>query len=878
MRIRAVRVRELGCFSEPVALEGLSGGLDVLAGPNELGKSTILKALQTLFTMRHSTQSKAIERLRPYGGGAPMVEADFEADGRLWRLRKQYLSERLAVLTDLTAAGRVVARGDEAHARALELIGSGGEHRLGLLWLEQGMSLQPLSPKEGEREQLARVIEREIAAASGGGHDLRTIRARAVQQRRQLVTDHKPPRPAGEYLKAITRRNATTEELEAARAEARAAADRITRVTELRSRRAELTDPQVVAALRERVQKLEADCESAAAARQQLKLAETKVQACESRVAEAQQAYALLANMLDESAKLEAAAAAAQPKVKELNEALEALTKAIDAARGERQTLQSALEAAQQRLRAREQLDRQREAAARLDDASRRLAEAQAAAQRAEEIRAELASFGVTEDGVAAAAREASSIEALTARIDAQLPKVRVAYQTGAAGKIRVGGRPVDDGAVLTPSRAMTFEIEGIGTITVDPAVSESIEEDQADQEAHRSVLADLLASMGVADLSTARRRLEERHRLERELAQAEDRIATRAPDGLERLSEEVERLTDIAEPRELDESDLPERSDIEAQIKGVETALRELEQRLEGLSRDQTAAREELAGINAAARAREERLTDLAKALPPVEERSNRLLELENAVAAAQQAMNEAIRERSAWREKAPDDAAMSALESALAQARRHQQSAADEVARVERDLAVLEAQLDRDRQDGIAAKVKALEGELAAHEEQVRRFEREVAAINLLLETLSTVEQQSRERYFQPVLQRLDPYMNLVFPGAKLGLDRDFRVEAIDRGAVREQIGLLSDGTQEQIAVLARLAFARLLADAGRPTPLILDDALVYSDDDRIESLFDALRQAAEAHQVIVFTCRSRTFAQLGGTRLSVAPWTVQ
>lgn len=885
MRIRAVRVRELGCFSEPVALEGLSGGLDVLAGPNELGKSTILKALQTLFTARHSTQSKTIERLRPYGGGAPMVEADFEADGRLWRLRKQYLSEKQAVLTDLTA-GRVVARGDEAHVRALELIGSGGEHRLGLLWLEQGMCLPPRE-REGRRSQneleseksqfLSQVIERELSAAAAGGPELRTIKDRLIEERNRLVTERRA-QPKGAFAAAISSRDSAMRNLDAARAEARAAADRITRVTELRSRRAELTDPQVVAALRESIQKLEADCESAAAARQQLKLAEAKVQACESRVAEAQQAYALLTNMLDESAKLEAAAAAAQPREKELNEALEALSKAISAAREERQRLQSALDAAQQRLRAREQLDRRREAAARLDDASRRLAEAQAAAQRAEEIRAELASFGVTENGVAAAGREASSIEALTARIEAQLPKVRVAYQTGAAGKIRVGGRPVDDGAVLTPSRAMTFEIEGIGTITVDPAVSESIEEDQADLEAHRSVLADLLASMGVADLSMARRRLEERHRLERELAQAEDRIATRAPEGLERLNDDVKRLTEIAEPRELDESDLPERSDIEAQIKGMETALRALEQRLERLSRDQTAAGEELAGINAAARAREERLTDLAKALPPVEERSNRLLELENAVAAAQQAMNEAIRERSAWREKAPDDAAMNALEAALAQARRDQQRAADEVARVERDLAVLEAQLDRDRQDGIAARVKALEGELATHEKQVQRFEREVAAINLLLETLSTVEQQSRERYFQPVLQRLDPYMDLVFPGAKLGLDRDFRVEAIDRGAIREQIGLLSDGTQEQIAVLVRLAFARLLADAGRPTPLILDDALVYSDDDRIESLFDALRQAAEVHQVIVFTCRSRTFAQLGGTRLSVAPWTVQ
>src|SRR5690606_9959199 len=137
------------------------------------------------------------------------------------------------------------------------------------------------------------------------------------------------------------------------------------------------------------------------------------------------------------------------------------------------------------------------------------------------------------------------------------------------------------------------------------------------------------------------------------------------------------------------------------------------------------------------------------------------------------------------------------------------------------------------------------------------------------------SQVEQQSRDLYLKPVLQRLDPYMQLVFPGAKVGIGRDLGVEAIARGAAREPLSALSDGTQEQIAVLVRLAFARLLADAGQPTPLILDDALVYSDEDGIESSFDALRQAAGAHQVIIFTCRSRAFEQLGGTGLSLVPW---
>ena len=46
MKIKAIRLKEVGRFSAPIALEGLSGGLDVLSGPNEFGKSTILKAVK----------------------------------------------------------------------------------------------------------------------------------------------------------------------------------------------------------------------------------------------------------------------------------------------------------------------------------------------------------------------------------------------------------------------------------------------------------------------------------------------------------------------------------------------------------------------------------------------------------------------------------------------------------------------------------------------------------------------------------------------------------------------------------------------------------------------------------------------------------------
>src|SRR5690606_13303572 len=143
-------------------------------------------------------------------------------------------------------------------------------------------------------------------------------------------------------------------------------------------------------------------------------------------------------------------------------------------------------------------------------------------------------------------------------------------------------------------------------------------------------------------------------------------------------------------------------------------------------------------------------------------------------------------------------------------------------------------------------SARINELEQRVTTYREQVRHFEREVAALNLLLETLDEVERQSRERYFSPVIKRLEPYLHLLFPNAAIGFGQNLSVETVARGAAREQLQALGDGTQEQIAVLVRLAFARLLADAGRPTPLILDDALVYSDDQRIESLFEALRRA--------------------------------
>jgi uncharacterized protein YhaN len=61
-----------------------------------------------------------------------------------------------------------------------------------------------------------------------------------------------------------------------------------------------------------------------------------------------------------------------------------------------------------------------------------------------------------------------------------------------------------------------------------------------------------------------------------------------------------------------------------------------------------------------------------------------------------------------------------------------------------------------------------------------------------------------------------------------------------------------------QERIAVRMRLAMETPLAERGGNLPIILDDALVYCDDGRINMMFDALSRAGKHQEIIVLTCR--------------------
>ena len=110
--------------------------------------------------------------------------------------------------------------------------------------------------------------------------------------------------------------------------------------------------------------------------------------------------------------------------------------------------------------------------------------------------------------------------------------------------------------------------------------------------------------------------------------------------------------------------------------------------------------------------------------------------------------------------------------------------------------------------------------------------------------------------------------------FPDSVIGIDNNLNITEVTRDASREEPFVnLSMGTQEQISVLVRLALAKLLAEKGMPAVVVLDDALIYSDDVRMRLMFDILTEAARDVQILVFTCREQLFEELDAHRLQIA-----
>ena len=115
--------------------------------------------------------------------------------------------------------------------------------------------------------------------------------------------------------------------------------------------------------------------------------------------------------------------------------------------------------------------------------------------------------------------------------------------------------------------------------------------------------------------------------------------------------------------------------------------------------------------------------------------------------------------------------------------------------------------------------------------------------------------------QRRFAPrITQRAQELLSAMTAGRyrslTMGEDFSLRAAAGEEDVLCDAIWR-SDGTIDQLYLALRLAVAEELTPEA---PLVLDDALVRFDDERMAAALDILREMAKDKQVICFTCQSR------------------
>ena len=891
MKIRSIAVNQFKKFTTPMCLNDIGDGLNVVVGPNEMGKSTLLGALRAALFEKYSSKAQPITALQnDRNQAAPVVEITFEIDDGIYRIRKRFMKKPYAQL--LCPDGRKL-EGDEAEDTLRGLLGFEEPGKTGakpetlgmwnVLWVQQGQSFGALDLPDSARSNLHSALESEVGEVLGGRRG-RALPDAVDKQLSELVTS--TGRPRGEYKDSI-------DEVETLRSDLKGLQSRRSDLSEtlddleteqdtlarLSSGEQDQKDNEELAAARGRRSEL-ADLES------RIEAAGTDVELKKRNLEQAERALTERSDLKEQIETDSAAVKEAEEKLDEVRQKDREHRKQVDGLREDAKKAENnvtkadhAVSMARRVLTAVQRKNRIRELQGRYEKAHKAEEKRRTAQQGA-------AAILVTDENIEAVRDAAKKLEDARSRLSAAATLVAFDMPPNRLSRIEVNGASLAaDQASLEAVEGTTINIPDYGSISVQPAIKDR-DKLISQQRKANDALINALEECGVKSVDEARAQLAERthHLGDAELARQEAELHAPATDdhaaGAEPLAVHIAGLKKILEGEinGLGIESLPSEKEAEQARDSAEETARERRDdlntaraALEGPEEETGRIQTELGSVRARYEVGNERLEKLRRGLTEAEEQtSDDALEADaDAARKALEDQENAVSELEGQRkdDTLPQlDARISRLERALQERREKRSDLKQKVAGLRSKVETLEGA-------GLDEAIQQKEREVALADERLERDEREVAILTLLSSTLRSTETEAKERYLSPVLKRVRPYLQLLFPGAEMAIDENLHIVGVVRqSGYEESFEHLSMGTQEQIAVLVRLAFAEMLVEQGHPATVVLDDALVFSDDQRMGRMFDILNMVGQRVQIIVLTCREQLFEGVGGRQLSL------
>lgn len=834
-------------------------GVVVVYGANEIGKSSMIEALDLLLESKDRSTKKDVKQVKPANADVGSeITAEISTGPYRFVYRKRFHKKCETELTVL-APRRAQLTGDEAHERVRAMVAETVDTDL---WRAQRV-LQAASTAAVDLsgcDALSRALDVAASQSVGdatlsGTEPLLIERIDAEYARYFTATG----RPTGEWSAARSRLdNARAAVAECATAMAEVD-DRVLRHAELTRQSAELAreceaaGPRLAAALAaaERVKALvdevrEAKLVAAAAAATSTASAaahagrlalideiDSRAAAISALVAQVEEAAAQQAAATREAASCDAAA----------TEAVAILSAAQDRTEAARRTLD--------RIAEREEADR----------LSARLSKIDAIERDLDPITRELSEIVLTDDMLQRIEQAAASVERAGDRLE--MLSAVVEFTAAADIEVAVGDQrvslPAGRSWSITATGPTDVEVAGVLTARVTPGATTL--DVRAEYVAAQHELGAALEAAGVADVAAARTV----HQRRRELRRDRDRLTATLTGlcGEEPADQMRVRLTRLqagqpAEP-DLFATDI---ASARAERDAAEAARVAAQAECEHRRQLAAAATQRLAEISTRAAvlgndAATQRAEQDAAATRLAAERASVSDDALAAKAEAERQVAHTATVRVAELEQALDAAKPDTIAAELAEARhvadtaRERRDAADAALNeISIELAVL-------RSEGRKGRLDAAEIELEHATSEHTRVGNRARAAQLLRSVMCRHRDDTRKRYVEPYRTELQRLGRPVFgPTFEVDVDSDLRILNRTLGGVTVPYESLSGGAKEQLGILARLAGAALVAKEDS-VPVVVDDALGFTDPDRLAKMAEVFDSVGAHGQVIVLTC---------------------
>ncbi len=865
MKLRTIRLENVRRFVDPVEIGGIGDGLNVFSAPNEHGKSTVFDALHAVFFKPRTSWDREIRSLAPHVGGEPSVAVEIELDDGLYRIEKRW-SHRRNGDARIETADRMIGQADEAEAWIAETLKAprdGGP--AGLLWVRQGLT----GLDDGDAAQLARrdlltSVAGEVEAMTGGRR-MDAARERCRRELDRYLTGKgrvKADGPLKRRQDEVAALRSTREELAVKSRQLRSELDRR---REHRRELADLEDPEEETCRKERLVEAEAAHADASRYAESLEKAKSDEHTKRVEAGRAEERLAALEKDLSERVEADAAHRSAKDEAQQATERLRLAEGAMSEAEAAHKSALARAETAADVLRRVQSAEAAAAAARHRGDLTEKIERAEELRRRADQASAD-ARTELSDSVLEGLDKLDESVRFLRITCDLEAGAIAMSYVPGRQDGVSLDGNPLSDGERLSIPDGARLDIEGIGQLEIHPGRrpdSETLAE--AETELARALEAAEVSTVADARASAHRRRDAE---LRRRNAEAD--LTDLAPDGIDALRD---RLSKLPQPI-ADKEDIPTaeeaRKEDDASRRSLTEALGEYDVARAAHARAQAAA----ARTTAAAEGANTRLARATAALSGIDEPEAERTVRRETLSRLRAELGDAIRRNEELAAAAPD---LEAAATVLERARSTVERAEEERQRLRFEIGKLDTSIGIQAGEAIDENLADIDTRLEAAQTAFASIEFEVDVLKKLDAALEKARASARDRYVEPVMTELVPLLQLFWPEADLRFDPETLLPtALMRAGTEEGFDILSGGTQEQIALLVRLAFARMLANAGTPAPVILDDAIVYTDDDRIERMFDALTRQAHDLQIVVFSCRQKAFRDLGGRGLQIQPAT--